>query len=280
MAVIGAHVSIAGGLEQAFARGEDLSCEAIQIFTKNQLQWRSGPISQGRGERFLRAWRDSSVRDVVVHASYLINLAATDATGEKSTAALEDEIERCDILGVEDLVLHPGSSRGNPAEESLDLVARRLGAVLGRTSHKRVNILLETMSGQGNHLGSDFREFRRIFETLDWDPRLGICLDTCHMFAAGHDFRTEPAYRRLVGQIDSAVGVERVRCWHFNDSAHPLGRRLDRHAHIGEGELGYAPFSLILGDPLWEQVPCILETPQTGAGYGGDIALLRKLRGG
>lgn len=277
---IGAHVSIAGGLEKAFARGEDLSCEAIQIFTKNQLQWRSSPISHGRAERFLRAWGESSVREVIAHSSYLINLAATDATGEKSSAALEDEIERCDILGIENLVLHPGSSRGNPAGQSLDLVSERLGTVLGRTVHKRVNILLETMSGQGNHLGSDFSELRRIFENLDWEPRLGLCLDTCHMFSAGLDFRTGPAYERLMGHIDSAIGLDRVKCWHFNDSAHPLGRKLDRHAHIGEGELGTFPFSLILNDPVWEGVPCILETPLEGPGHGRDIAILRKLRGG
>lgn len=277
---IGAHVSIAGGLEKAFARGEELSCEAIQIFTKNQLQWRSAPISQGRAERFLRAWGESSVIDVVVHSSYLINLAATDATGERSVAALEDEIERCDMLGIDNLILHPGSSRGNPVDESLDLVSERLRGVLDRTSHKRVNILLETMSGQGSHLGAEFSEFRRIFENLDWEPRLGLCLDTCHMFAAGLDFRTGPAYRRLLGHIDSAVGIDRVRCWHFNDSVHPLGRRLDRHAHIGEGEIGTYPFSMILADPLWEDIPCILETPVEGHGHGRDIAILRKLRGG
>ncbi|MDD4611817.1 deoxyribonuclease IV [Aminivibrio sp.] len=280
MARIGAHVSISGGVEQAFRRGEDLSCEAIQIFTKNQLQWRSAPISQTRAERFLRAWSESSVTDVVVHASYLINLAATDATGERSLVALEDEIERCDILGIDDLVLHPGSSRGNPVDDALRLVAARLGTVLDRTGHKRVNILLETMSGQGNHLGADFREFTRIFELLDWHPRMGLCLDTCHMFSAGFDMRTEPAYGRLMRQIDQAVGFDRVRCWHFNDSSHPLGRRLDRHAHIGEGELGYAPFSFVLNDPLWEDVPCILETPQGGCGYAGDMSLLRKMRGG
>lgn len=276
---IGVHVSIAGGLERAFARGEELSCETIQIFTKNQLQWRSAPISQGRAERFLRAWGESSIADVIVHSSYLINLAATDATGEKSVAALEDEVERCDILGIEDLVLHPGSSKGNPADQSLDLMSERLKAVLERTAHTRVNILLETMSGQGNHLGSDFSQLRRIFENLDWEPRLGVCLDTCHMFASGLDFRTEPTYKRLLGHIDSSVGLDRIRCWHFNDSVHPLGRKLDRHAHIGEGELGTTPFSLILTDPLWEDVPCILETPLEGAGHGRDIAILRKLRG-
>lgn len=280
MALIGAHMSIAGGLEKSIGRGEALSCEAIQIFSKNQLQWRCAPLSQGRAERFFRAWGESSIASVVVHGSYLINLAATDATGERSIVALEDEIERCDLLGVDDLVLHPGSSRGRPAEEGLTLAAERLGLVLERTAHKRVVILLETMAGQGDILGSDFRQLRRIFELLDWHPRLGLCLDTCHMFAAGFEMRTPASYERLLDEVEKTIGLERVRCWHLNDSVHPLGRKLDRHANIGEGELGNAPFSFILNDPLWEDTPCILETPPDGPGHGRDLAILRKLRGG
>lgn len=280
MALIGAHMSIAGGLEKSIERGEALSCEAIQIFSKNQIQWRCAPLSQGRAERFFRAWGESSIESVVVHASYLINLAATDATGDRSIVALEDEIERCDLLGVDDLVLHPGSSRGRPAEEGLALAAERLGLVLGRTAHKRVSVLLETMAGQGDILGKDFRQLRRIFELLDWHPRLGLCLDTCHMFAAGFEMRTPASYERLLDEVEKTIGLDRVRCWHLNDSAHPLGRKLDRHANIGEGELGNAPFSFILNDPLWEDIPCILETPPDGHGYGRDLAILRKLRGG
>lgn len=280
MALLGAHVSIAGGIDKCIARGEALGCEAIQIFSKNQLQWRSAPISHGAAERFHSHWSKSNIVHVVVHASYLINLAATDETGTRSEAALQDEVERCDLLGVDDLVLHPGSSRGRPADEALDLVSRRLGAVLRRTEGKRVRILLETMAGQGSLLGGDFAHFRHIFDALDWHPRLGICLDTCHLFAAGHDIRRDPAYRKLLGKIDNAVGLERVFCWHFNDSVHDLGRGLDRHAHIGEGALGTLPFSLIVNDPLWEHTPCIVETPVTGQGHGGDLALLRKLRGG
>lgn len=279
MARIGAHISIAGGLENGIRRGEELQCESIQIFTKNQLQWRAGVLSQSKAERFLHAWSESSIQDVVVHASYLINLAATDDIGGKSIVALEDEIDRCDILGIDDLVLHPGSSRGNSLETAIDLLIHRLAVVLERTAHKRVRILLETMAGQGNLLGARFEEFHRIFEALEWNPRLGVCLDTCHMFAAGFEMRTESAYKRLMDHVDASVGLDTVRCWHLNDSSHPLGRRLDRHSHIGEGELGYAPFSFILNDPLWENVPCILETPQNGPGYAGNLAILRKLRG-
>ncbi len=280
MALIGAHMSIAGGLEKSIERGEALSCEAIQIFSKNQIQWKSAPLSQGRAERFFRAWGESSIASVVVHGSYLINLAAADATGERSIAALEDEIERCDLLGVDDLVLHPGSSRGRTAKEGLTLAAERIGLVLERTAHKRVVLLLETMAGQGDILGKDFRQLRLLFELLDWHPRLGLCLDTCHMFAAGFEMRTAPSYERLLDEVEKTIGLDRVGCWHLNDSAHPLGRRLDRHANLGDGELGHAPFSFILNDPLWEETPCILETPPGGTGYGRDLAILRKLRGG
>ena len=280
MALIGAHVSIAGGLEKAIERGEGLLCEAVQIFTRNQLQWKSSPVSMGKAERFLRAWRDSSLEEVVAHASYLINLAATDDVGDKSIAALEDELERCDMLGIERLVLHPGSSRGEDPLRALDLLCVRLAAILDRSCHKNVRILLETMSGQGNMLGRNFREFRRVFENLGWHSRIGLCLDTCHLFAAGFDMRTQAAYGRLLDQLDAAVGLERAECWHLNDSFHGLGRGLDRHCHIGDGQLGLAPFSFILNDPAWENVPCILETPLADPGYAGNLAILRKLRGG
>ncbi|MDI9371229.1 MAG: deoxyribonuclease IV [Synergistaceae bacterium] len=280
MAIIGAHVSIAGGLEKGIERGEALGCEAIQIFTKNQLQWRSAPLSQSRGERFYRAWAESSIQKVVVHASYLINLAAVDATGPKSMTALEDEIERCELLGIDDLVLHPGSSRGRDPESALELVAERLGQIIRRTEHKRVRILLETMAGQGDLLGRDLKQFAFIMERIDWTPRVGICMDTCHLFAAGYELRTKAAYQRLVDQVDSLLGLDRVGCWHLNDSFHDLGRGLDRHAHIGEGELGYDPFAFILNDSLWVNTPCILETPIESDGHARNLAILRKLRGG
>lgn len=280
MARIGAHVSIAGGLEKCFSRGEAIGCEAIQIFSKSQLQWRSAPLSMGTAGRFHSAWKESSIRNVVVHASYLINLGARDDTGVKSEGALLDEIERCDLLGVDDLVLHPGACRGEPVESTLELVVRRLEEILERTWDKQVRILLETMAGQGSLLGNTFDHFRYIFERLDWHSRIGLCLDTCHLFAAGFDMRTESSYRKLMGHIDSAIGLDRVHCWHLNDSAHPLARGLDRHASIGEGEIGLVPFSLIVNDPLWDEVPCIVETPVKGTGHAGDLEILRKLRGG
>lgn len=280
MAIIGAHVSISGGLEKGIERGEALGCEAIQIFTKNQLQWKSAPLSQSRGERFYRAWAASSIQKIVVHASYLINLAAVDATGPKSVTALEDEIERCELLGIDDLVLHPGSSRGRSAESALELVAERLDAIMDRTVHKRVRILLETMAGQGDLLGRDFKQFAMILEKIDWNPLVGICMDTCHLFAAGFDLRSRAAYQRLLDNVDSSIGLERIGCWHLNDSFHDLGRGLDRHAHIGEGSLGLEPFALILNDPLWADTPCILETPLESPGHAGNMAILRKIRGG
>lgn len=280
MTLLGAHISVAGGLEKAFDRGESLGCAAIQIFTKNQLQWRSAPLPAGVCERFLRRWSESPIQKVVAHASYLINLAAPGTLGEKSSLSLQDEIERCDSLGITEIVLHPGSAKENPVEEAIRLVSGRLRSVLARTEGKRVRILLETMAGQGAFLGAKLEEIAMLVEGTDWDDRIGICLDTCHLFASGYDFRSPEAYERLIFSVDRLVGLERIGCIHLNDSVHARGRRLDRHSHLGDGEIGLSPFGYFVTDERFSFVPCILETPLEGIGHGGDLALLRKLQGG
>ena len=279
MPLIGAHVSIAGGLEHAIERGEALECEAIQIFSKNQLQWHSAPISISRAERFLHAWKNSSIQSVVVHASYLINLASPDETRAKSVVGLIVEVERCDMLGVEELVVHPGSSRGTPKEDGLERLAKSLKEVIHATSMMRVRILLETMAGQGSILGSSLDELQFVLDRIGYTEKLGVCLDTCHLFAAGHELRTEEAYGRFVATLMGKIGLERIGCWHLNDSEHVKGSRLDRHQHIGDGELGLSPFSFIVNDPRWDHVPALLETPQNGIGNEGNLTILRKLRG-
>ncbi|MEA4878147.1 deoxyribonuclease IV [Aminobacterium sp. MB27-C1] len=280
MPLIGAHVSIAGGLERAIERGEDLECEAIQMFTKNQLQWHSTPISMSRAERFLHAWRRSGIQQVVVHASYLINLASPDETREKSIVALTEEVERCDMLGIDEIVVHPGSSRGRPRDEGIGKLVNSLGQVLQRTSVTRVRILIETMAGQGSILGSSLDELKSVLDHFPQNERLGLCLDTCHLFAAGYELRTFEAYERFVSSLMGKIGLERVGCWHLNDSAHARNSHLDRHQHIGEGELGVLPFSFIVNDSRWNGIPALLETPQNGLGNKGNLTVLRKLRGG
>ena len=279
MSLIGAHVSIAGGLWKAIERGESLGCEAIQIFTKNQLQWRASPISESVGSRFMAAWSRSAIKKVVAHASYLLNLASGKEKREKSVAVLAEEIERCEALGIEDLVLHPGSHLGEGLEYGRELVAEGLKCALERTSGMRTRVLLETMSGQGYSIGTTIEDLAWILDRVDDPSRAGICLDTCHLFAGGYELRGRTSYDRFVRSVEKHIGLERVGCWHLNDSKAEMGSRIDRHQHLGEGFLGLDLFSSIITDPRWKDVPCLLETPKGPPGDRGNIALLRKLRG-
>jgi len=279
MALIGAHVSISGGLDKAFQRGQKLGCEAIQIFLKNQLQWKSSQPSGNRCEAFQKAWQASQITEVLAHASYLVNLASNTELQHKSTSALVDEIMIAAMFGIDYLVVHPGSHGGSGEKEGLKRIADSLRSVLLKTDHCRVKILLETMAGQGSTLGYKLEHFQVIFEDLDWQDRLGICLDTSHLFASGYDLRKRNLYQNFKQKLNKLVGLDRIFCWHFNDTKRDLGSRIDRHEHIGGGNLGLEPFSLILNDPEWKHVPCILETPKTGIGDEGNLALLRKLRG-
>lgn len=279
MALIGAHMSAAGGLWKAIERGEELGCEAIQIFTKNQLQWKAAPLSFQACERFYRAFSASSIRAVVAHASYLINLSAPGPTRDRSLEALVDEIQRCDQLGIDELVLHPGSHRGEGREKGLLLLAEGLEQALDATEGLRVRVLLETMAGQGYGLGGTLEDLDFTLERLDGTDRLGICCDTCHLFASGVDLSSSGSYGRFARRLDKVFGRGRVGCWHLNDSSGGKGSRIDRHAHLGEGNMGLTPFSLIVNDSRWEDVPCLLETPKEGGGDERNLALLRKMRG-
>ncbi|HAA47478.1 MAG TPA: endonuclease [Synergistaceae bacterium] len=279
MSLIGAHVSVSGGLHRAIERGEALGCEAIQIFTKNQLQWRASPIPQAASERFLKAWIESSIRKVVAHGSYLINLAGSNEIRKKSIDALSDELLRCDQLGIDDLVLHPGSHRGDGWEVGFSRVVSALEAVLDRTESLRVRILLETMAGQGDGIGSSLEELAALFDALEVAERIGICLDTCHLFVAGYEIRSREGYERILRRVDKYFGLERVGCWHLNDSKEEKGVRRDRHQHIGAGKIGNDAFGRIVSDPRWEDTPCIIETPKEDQGDVRNLSILRKLRG-
>jgi len=279
MGLIGLHVSISGGLLKAVERGEAQRCEAIQIFTKNQLQWKAPPVSPSQGISFLKALRESGIKRVVAHASYLINLAGGGLHWERSVQALIDEIERCDQLGIDELVLHPGAHMGQGIEKGLCKLKEALRNVLAGTEESHVRILLETMAGQGTALGANLGLFRGLFEEFHWDARLGLCLDTCHLFAAGYELRERGTYGRFVSNLESSFGLDRIGCWHLNDSKTGKGSHRDRHQHIGEGELGLRFFSMLLSDDRWEGVPLVLETPKEGLGDDGNMALLRKLRG-
>lgn len=279
MGLIGTHVSIAGGFDKAIYRGEQLQCEAIQFFSKNQLQWRSSPPTVGQISSFMRAWSESSIVEVLVHASYLINLAASAPLDVKSTRALIDEIYRCQNLGISTLVIHPGSHTDCSLDEGLKRVAVSLGRVLEQTEETDVLIALETMAGQGNSIGFRLEHLGYIMSCLDWDERLRICLDTAHLFAAGYELRTKEAYERFMKLLDRDFGYYRIACWHFNDSKREKGSRVDRHENLGEGQIGLGIFEMILNDNIWTHIPCVLETPKTGPGDAANLAILRKLRG-
>jgi deoxyribonuclease-4 len=277
MPLLGAHLSVAGGLARAIERGEALGCEAIQIFTRNRLQWKNAPVSLAEAESFHRAWRASTIRAVVSHASYLINLAGSPEIRARSLEALACEIERCSLLDIPEIVLHPGFGEGDEARAR---IASGLEEVLSRTEGERVRVLLETMAGQGNGVGAEPEDFARILDALDRTPRVGICVDLCHLFAAGVDLRAQEGFYRVMSALERRFGLERIGCFHLSDSRAERGSRVDRHAHLGQGEMGLSPFAALMGDRRFDAVPAILETPKDGVGDEGNLALLRKLRGG
>lgn len=279
MSLLGAHISVAGGLDKAIPKAEALGIESMQIFTRNPLQWHGRALSTSEVDSFRRAILGSSLRSVVSHASYLLNFAGDDYTRNKSKQALTEEIIRCDQLGIDAVVLHPGSSKGLDRERARERLAGALREVLCATGETRVTVLLETMAGQGDVLGTGVEELGDVIEMLDWDDRLGVCVDICHLFGAGLDLRTEGGYERLVSSLQKQVGLSRVGCWHMSDNKGKLGSRVDRHAHIGEGEIGVIPFGMLVSDERFSNTPTILETPKEGIGDEGNLALLRKLRG-
>ncbi len=279
MALIGAHISVAGGLHRAYQRADAAGCESMQIFTRNQRQWSNDPLSFREIEEFYRASKDSSVRKVVSHASYLINLGGNDHVRGKSEEALISELERCRHLSIDDVVLHPGFALESTGEAALARVSASLLKVLEATSDIKVRILLETMAGQGSVLGGDISEFSAIMDHLEGHPRIGFCVDICHVFAAGYEMRTHESYNRLVGLLEKHVGLERIHCWHLSDSKMDKGSKKDRHQHLGEGTIGLEPFSMLVNDVRFDNVPAILETPKEGIGDEGNLSLLRKLRG-
>jgi deoxyribonuclease-4 len=279
MSLLGAHVSAAGGLFRAIERAEALGCEAIQIFTRNPLQWRGRTPSPVEIDAFRRVLLSSDIKRVIAHASYLINLAGGGRIGSKGVDAVVSEIELCYQLGIDSLVLHPGSSKDGPRDEAFSELAASLEKILDKTRDKNVTILLETMAGQGAVLGASIGELERIMDLMDWDNRLGVCVDLCHVYAAGIDVRTEGGYSGLISSLEKHFGLDRVGCWHISDSKGSLGSAIDRHAHIGEGEIGVIPFGMLVSDERFDDTPTILETPKEGIGDQGNLALLRKFRG-
>lgn len=275
---LGVHVSIAGGVDGAWRIARRLRCTAIQIFLKNNRQW----TARGYRPEEVARFHAGRYCPVLAHACYLINLAAPRATVRKrSVRALVDEVQRAAVLGVPVVVVHPGAHMGVGEAQGLATCARSLDEVCAATRGLSVRVALETTAGQGTTLGYRLEHLEELYQRVADASRLAVCLDTCHLFAAGYDVRDERGYEAFVNELDRRVGTQQVIAWHLNDSQGGLGSRVDRHAHIGQGCLGRSGFRWVVNDPRWQGTPMVLETPK-GPDLRDDrrnLAVIRRLRG-
>lgn len=266
-----------GGLHLALQRGREIGCTAVQVFTSSPRQWKAKPLADEAVERFQQAQAATGIDCVVSHDSYLVNLCATnDEIRAKSIEGLKAEVERCARLGIRWVVSHMGSHLGAGEEAGLQAVAEGARRVFEETSDS-VTLLMETTAGQGSALNYRFEHLATLIESLQGHPRLGVCLDTCHLFAAGYDLRDRESYEATFSELERWVGLDRVKAIHANDSKKGLGSRVDRHAHIGEGEIGIEAFRLLVNDPRWIEVPILLETPDAETMHKVNLERLKSL---
>ena len=277
---LGSHISIAGGVDRAVLTAREVGCQALQIFVKSSNQWRAAPFRDGEVERFRAHLADTGIGPVVAHDSYLINLCSPeDSLWEKSIGAFQAELDRCEVLGVPYLVTHPGSHTGAGEDAGLSRLIQAIDRVHASRPQHQVQILLETTAGQGTGLGHRFEQLGKVLRQVAAPKRVGVCLDTCHVFAAGYDLRTPDTYRETMERFAEAVGLEKLKAIHVNDSKRELGSRVDRHEQIGQGQIGVEGFRMLVNDRNLSSVPMLLETPK-GPDYAEDrvnLALLRSL---
>ena len=278
--LLGAHVSVAGGLANAFANGLAVGCTALQIFTKNANRWQGKQISAEDAEAFHTAWQDSGIEPVIAHDAYLINLASPKGgVWEKSKMALRDELQRCAQLGINGLVMHPGAHLGAGEEAGLKRIRQAFKEILPE-SPPEVRLLLENTAGQGTYLGGDFSHLATLLEGFEED-RFGVCFDTCHAHTAGYDLSSAEGYDKVMSEFDRLVGLDKVKAFHLNDCLKPCGSKVDRHAHIGQGTIGREGFASLMQDKRFVNIPMVLETPKGNDGEMDrvNLQLLRKLAG-
>jgi len=265
---LGAHISAAGGLYKAFERAANIDCETMLVFTKSNRMWKAKPLTEEDISSYGEHARNyAHVAPVAVHASYLINIASSDeALWEKSRDGLRVELDRAEALGIPLLTFHPGASVTATAEVGLANISRAVREIMSETEGYQVRLCFETMAGTGTTLGSRFEELAFLLEDSSDggrnSGRLGVCFDTCHVFAAGYDIRSPESYEDTMKQFDETIGLQNIACFHFNDSKHDLGSHRDRHEHIGRGFIGVDGFANILNDPRWKDYPAHLETPK------------------
>jgi deoxyribonuclease-4 len=268
---LGAHLSIAGGCDRAVWAAQALAFDTVQLFTKNNAQWKAPVLSEEQSARFQSALKQTGVTDPIAHTSYLINLASPDeAQWSRSIHALAVEVQRCQVLGIKDLVVHPGAHMGEGETAGLARIVLALDEVNRRTGAFDVLIDLETTAGQGTSLGYRFEHLQEILGRVRHPERLGVCVDTCHIFAAGYSLGTLEEYDEVIERLDRTVGLSRLRVWHVNDSQRGCGSRVDRHAGIGAGQMGLEPFRHLVNDGRFRHLPMILETPK-GLQNGEDL---------
>ncbi|HWH09419.1 MAG TPA: deoxyribonuclease IV [Candidatus Thermoplasmatota archaeon] len=277
--LLGCHVGITGGVERAPPVAKQLGCDVMQIFSKNQMQWRAAPLKAASVEAFRAGVKAHGLGPTLIHCSYLLNCASPDdALWQKSVDGLVVELERAEALGVPYVTFHPGS----PKDKGEDWGCRRVGEAvtqaLERTKGAKAMVLLETNAGQGKQVGDTFLELRQMMDAVATQKeRVGVCFDTCHVFVSGYDLSTEAGYADTFDTFDNEVGLRHLRCFHLNDSKEGLNSRKDRHATIGEGKLGLEFFRRLVNDPRFKDHPGYLETPGGEESYAAELATLRKL---
>lgn len=271
--LLGVHCSIAGGLINAFNEVHEKSIDTFQIFTKNQRQWKEKIVDEKEGKEFQTQLTKDKIRYSFSHCTYLINIASTEEPiRTNSILALTGEVLRCEALGLQYCVLHPGACKGNDEMQGIRLIADALKHVLKATKDMKVKILLENTAGQGSSLGYKFEHIKEIRELVGSD-RIGMCFDTCHAFAAGYDIRTKTGFEDTFSQLDKLVGLKNLYAFHLNDSKGDLGSRIDRHDNIGEGKIGLEPFRQIMNQ--FKHIPKVIETPKENDQK--NLAILRGL---
>jgi len=277
MPYLGCHVSIENSLEKAPERGRELGCDAIQIFTSNQMQWKGVRVANETAEKFLNYQAEHKIAMVIAHDSYLVNLASPESVKlAMSRKAFIEEIRRSQALKIPYIVFHPGSHMGAGVDFALRKIAESLDYAIEKTPDCRPMFLLETTAGQGTNVGNAFEELRQIIDYSAHPERLGVCFDTCHAYAAGYDLVSPAKYDETFTRFDDVIGLSRLKCFHLNDSKKPLGSRVDRHANLGDGFLGWEVFYRLINDDRFGNLPMILETPGGDENFAKEIASLKK----
>jgi len=275
---LGAHQSIAGGIYKSLERAHALQTNALQIFTKNSNRWLGKKISEDHVQKFFLLKKKYKIKSVIAHSAYLINLASdTKNTIAKSITALSEELENCKVLNIKYLVLHPGSHKGSGETEGIKRIVENLNIVLQKYSDSNIMILLETTAGQGNSIGHKLEHLKEIREKSEFAKNIGYCIDTCHLFAAGYDFRDKKTFFALKKKFDKILDIENIKVIHFNDSKKELGSRVDRHEHIGKGKIGANAFGFFLNDDYFKKIPIIIETPKENNMDEINLSLLKKM---